>query len=41
LKRVAEGPMPPDNPIDDALHYIYRVDRPARTSDKKSGTQRR
>jgi len=28
LKRVAEGPMPPDNPIDDALHYIYRVDRP-------------
>jgi hypothetical protein len=28
LKRVAEGPMSPDNPIDDALHYIYRVDRP-------------
>jgi Acetyltransferase (GNAT) domain len=28
LKRVAEGPMPPDNPIDDPLHYIYRVDRP-------------
>ena len=28
LKRVAEGPMSPDNPIDDALRYIYRVDRP-------------
>jgi aminoglycoside 6'-N-acetyltransferase len=28
LKRVAEGPMSPDNPIDDALHYIYRIDRP-------------
>jgi aminoglycoside 6'-N-acetyltransferase len=32
LKRVAEGPMPPDNPIDDALHYIYRVDRPGAAS---------
>ena len=32
LKRVAEGPMTPDNPIDDALHYIYRVDRPATAS---------
>jgi hypothetical protein len=20
--------MSPDNPIDDALHYIYRIDRP-------------
>ena len=26
--RVAEGPMEPDNPIDDPLHYLYRVDRP-------------
>jgi aminoglycoside 6'-N-acetyltransferase len=32
LKRVAEGQMPPDNPIDDALHYIYRVDRPGAAS---------
>jgi len=32
LKRVAEGPMSPDNPIDDALHYIYRVDRPGAAS---------
>lgn len=29
LRRVAEGPMEPDNPIDDPLHYVYRVDRPA------------
>lgn len=28
LIRVAEGPMPPDNPADDPLHYFYRVDRP-------------
>ncbi len=27
LRRVAEGPMEPDNPVDDPLHYIYRVDR--------------
>jgi aminoglycoside 6'-N-acetyltransferase len=29
LRRVGEGPMEPDNPIDDPLHYVYRVDRPA------------
>jgi aminoglycoside 6'-N-acetyltransferase len=28
LRRIAEGPMSPDNPVDDQLHYIYRVDRP-------------
>jgi aminoglycoside 6'-N-acetyltransferase len=28
LSRVAEGAMSPDNPVDDPLHYIYRVDRP-------------
>lgn len=27
LKRVAAGTMSPDNPIDDPLHYIYRIDR--------------
>jgi aminoglycoside 6'-N-acetyltransferase len=27
LQRIAEGPMSPDNPIDDPLHYIYRTDR--------------
>jgi aminoglycoside 6'-N-acetyltransferase len=26
--RVAEGEMEPDNPIDDPLHYVYRLDRP-------------
>lgn len=28
LPRIGEGPMAPDNPADDPLHYIYRVDRP-------------
>lgn len=28
LRRIAEGAMSPDNPVDDPLHYIYRVDRP-------------
>ena len=28
LRRVAEGPMEPDNPVDDPLHLVYRVDRP-------------
>ncbi|MBM9477677.1 GNAT family N-acetyltransferase [Nakamurella flavida] len=30
LRRIAEGAMEPDNPVDDPLHYIYRVDRPVR-----------
>lgn len=28
LRRVGEGPMEPDNPVDDPLHVVYRVDRP-------------
>jgi aminoglycoside 6'-N-acetyltransferase len=28
LRRIAEGLMNPDNPVDDPLHYVYRVDRP-------------
>ena len=28
LQRVAEGVQIPDNPADDPLHYVYRVDRP-------------
>ena len=28
LRRVAEADMTPDNPVDDPLHYVYRVDRP-------------
>lgn len=27
LRRIAEGPMEPDNPVDDPLHYVYRVTR--------------
>ena len=30
LKRVAEGALAPDNPIDGSAHFVYRVDRPAR-----------
>jgi len=29
LRRVAEGDMTPDNPVDPPLHYVYRVDRPS------------
>ena len=29
LKRIAQGAMSPDNPADDPLHFIYRVDRPS------------
>lgn len=31
--RVAEGELEPDNPIDDRLHVVYRIDRPAVASD--------
>ncbi|MER6174333.1 GNAT family N-acetyltransferase [Streptosporangium sp. NPDC001681] len=27
LRRVAEGELEPDNPIDDRAHYVYRIDR--------------
>ena len=27
MTRVAEGAITPDNPVDDSLHYIYRIDR--------------
>jgi aminoglycoside 6'-N-acetyltransferase len=26
LRRIGAGPMPPDNAVDDPLHYVYRVD---------------
>ena len=29
LRRIAQGAMSPDNPGDDPLHFIYRVDRPS------------
>jgi aminoglycoside 6'-N-acetyltransferase len=29
FRRVAEGDLPPDNPIDDPRHVVYRIDRPA------------
>ncbi|OHV35330.1 MULTISPECIES: GNAT family N-acetyltransferase [Pseudofrankia] len=29
LRRVGQGAIAPDNPIDDPLHYVYRIDRPS------------
>jgi aminoglycoside 6'-N-acetyltransferase len=29
FRRVGEGDLEPDNPVDDPLHYVLRVDRPA------------
>jgi aminoglycoside 6'-N-acetyltransferase len=29
LRRVGEGDLEPDNPIDERAHYVYRIDRPA------------
>ncbi|GAB2877819.1 GNAT family N-acetyltransferase [Streptomyces mayteni] len=31
LRRVGEGELTPDNPIDDRDHYVYRIDRPGVT----------
>lgn len=28
MRRVAEGELEPDNPIDGREHYLYRIDRP-------------
>ncbi|GAB3264531.1 GNAT family N-acetyltransferase [Kineosporia babensis] len=28
FRRVAEGDLEPDNPIDPPLHFVYRIDRP-------------
>jgi aminoglycoside 6'-N-acetyltransferase len=33
LRRIAEGEMSPENPRDDPLHFVYRVDRPAAQRD--------
>ncbi|KUF15036.1 GNAT family N-acetyltransferase [Streptomyces silvensis] len=29
LRRIAEGEMTPDNPVDGRVHYLYRGDRPS------------
>lgn len=29
FRRVASGDLPPDNPVDDPLHHVLRIDRPA------------
>jgi len=28
FRRVAEGDLEPDNPVDPPLHFVYRIDRP-------------
>ncbi|MBF6170486.1 GNAT family N-acetyltransferase [Nocardia blacklockiae] len=32
MRRVGAGYLPPDNPIDDGSHYVYRIDRPTGTA---------
>ncbi len=29
FRRVGEGPLEPDNPVDDPLHYVLRTNRPS------------
>jgi len=29
FSKAAEGPLTPDNPIDDIHHYVYMIKRPA------------
>jgi aminoglycoside 6'-N-acetyltransferase len=36
LRRVAEGELEPDNPIDDPAHYVYRIDRPEPAAPPRS-----
>jgi aminoglycoside 6'-N-acetyltransferase len=38
LRRVATGELTPDNPVDDRLHHVYRVDRPDRPDRQPRGT---
>ncbi|MFC5746221.1 GNAT family N-acetyltransferase [Actinomadura rugatobispora] len=33
LRRIAEGELEPDNPIDDRAHYLHRIDRPGSPAD--------
>ncbi|MFF8385925.1 GNAT family N-acetyltransferase [Streptomyces kanasensis] len=40
LRRVAEGDLEPDNPVDDRAHYLYRVDRPAEPEPTAAGPRR-
>jgi RimJ/RimL family protein N-acetyltransferase len=37
FQRVAQGPLQPDNPIDDDAHYIYRIERPADVPASNAG----
>jgi aminoglycoside 6'-N-acetyltransferase len=37
FRRVAQGDMPPDNPIDPPLHYVYRLDRPPGRTSPSAG----
>ena len=36
FRRIAEGDMTPDNPIDDPHHFIYRMDRPGKSRRRPS-----
>lgn len=39
LARVGEVDMPPDNPVDDPLHVVHRIDRPAAPCDRCSAVR--
>ena len=34
FRRAGQGSIKPDNPVDDPLHYVYRVDRPSTPGPK-------
>ncbi len=35
FERVAEGPLSPDNPIDDWAHFVYRIRRPSDAAQRQ------
>ena len=37
FRRIAEGPLQPDNPIDDSAHVVYRIDRPCENGVRPLG----
>ncbi len=33
FRRIASGPLTPDNPIDGPAHFVYRIERPSPTDE--------
>jgi len=38
MRWIAEGELPPDNPVDDGQHYVYAIDRPGLGDGMYAGT---